>query len=200
MEPNGRSFGTKSIFLATILGLAFIAFKLFFGGPSESIGHTNFSRSVGVRKAVAVMSGATPATGNVTFEQPTSGGEVKISGKIKGLSPNALHGFHVHQYGNLTGGCDSAGPHFDLYGNKHGAPTAKIRHVGDLGNIKTDASGEADFALTDKVMSLEGPKNIIGRAIVVHVGQDDLGLGGTPESLINGNSGPRAACGVIGIA
>lgn len=36
------------------------------------------------------------------------------------------------------------------------------------------------------------------RAVVIHSGQDDLGLGGTPLSNTTGNSGSRVACGVIG--
>lgn len=36
------------------------------------------------------------------------------------------------------------------------------------------------------------------RAVVIHSGQDDLGLGGTPLSNTTGNSGARVACGVIG--
>ncbi len=39
---------------------------------------------------------------------------------------------------------------------------------------------------------------ICRRAIVVHAGTDDLGKGGTPLSLVNGNSGARVSCGVIG--
>jgi hypothetical protein len=37
------------------------------------------------------------------------------------------------------------------------------------------------------------------RAVVIHSGKDDLGLGGNAASLANGNSGVRIACGVIGI-
>lgn len=36
------------------------------------------------------------------------------------------------------------------------------------------------------------------RGIVLHSGEDDLGLGGSPLSNTTGNSGDRWACGVIG--
>lgn len=36
------------------------------------------------------------------------------------------------------------------------------------------------------------------RGIVVHAGEDDLGLGDSPLSKTTGNSGDRVACGVIG--
>ncbi|KIM43404.1 hypothetical protein M413DRAFT_18437 [Hebeloma cylindrosporum] len=149
-------------------------------------------------QAVVILRGDSSVSGTVTFEQPTSGGRVKVSGKLTGFPPNSLHGFHVHQLGDLTGGCASAGPHFDVYGKTHGAPTAAERHVGDLGNILADASGEVEFVITDKIISLNGLTSIDGRSVVVHAGEDDLGLGGDDESRKTGNAGARAACGVIG--
>lgn len=68
---------------------------------------------------------------------------IPLTHQISGLSPNAEHGFHVHQFGDISGGCNSTGGHFNPFNKTHGAPDAKIRHVGDLGNIKTDANGTA---------------------------------------------------------
>lgn len=50
--------------------------------------------------------------GNVSFTQNEPGGAVTIRGSILGLTPG-LHGFHVHEKGDLTGGCASAGGHFN---------------------------------------------------------------------------------------
>ena len=47
---------------------------------------------------------------------------------------------------------------------------------------------------------LYGPESVVGRAIVVHGGEDDLGLGHNASSLKSGNAGPRVACCVIGAA
>ena len=33
-----------------------------------------------------------------------------------------MHGFHVHEYGDLSNGCDSMGGHFNPLDNPHGAP------------------------------------------------------------------------------
>ena len=44
-----------------------------------------------------------------------------ISAKINGLK-TGLHGFHVHQYGNLTEGCKTAGPHYNPFNLTHGGP------------------------------------------------------------------------------
>lgn len=81
----------------------------------------------------------------------------------------------------------------------HGAPNASNRHVGDLGNIDANAEGVAYVNITDNLIALSGETNIIGRAVVVHAGEDDLGLGENEDSLVTGNAGGRVACGVIGI-
>ncbi|KAK0454197.1 superoxide dismutase [Desarmillaria tabescens] len=138
-------------------------------------------------------------TGSVIFQQDQSDGPVKVSGRIQGLDPSALRGFHVHEFGNLPGNCTSAGAHYNPFNTTHGAPTDDInhRHIGDLGNIKSDDKGVANLDFSDHIIKLEGPMSIIGRSVVVHTGTDDLGRGGTPLSLTTGNSGDRAACGVI---
>lgn len=46
---------------------------------------------------------------------------------------------------------------------------------------------------------LLGPRlSYYRRAVVVHVGTDDLGRGDNDDSKKTGNAGGRAACGVIG--
>ncbi|XP_073524417.1 superoxide dismutase [Cu-Zn] [Phyllobates terribilis] len=146
-------------------------------------------------KAVCVLKGTGNVTGVVHFNQ--DGGQVTVKGTITGLT-DGLHGFHIHAYGDNTNGCVSAGPHFNPYGKTHGAPEDDVRHVGDLGNI-TSKDGKADFEIKDKMISLEGPNNIVGRTAVVHEKEDDLGKGGDNESLVTGNAGGRLACGVVGI-
>jgi Cu-Zn family superoxide dismutase len=78
---------------------------------------------------------------------------------------------------------------------RHGGRSGPERHVGDLGNLEADSSGVATVSLIDTLISLDGPNSIIGRALVVHNGTDDLGWGGTET----GNPGEGVACGVIGI-
>jgi Cu-Zn family superoxide dismutase len=132
----------------------------------------------------------------ITQEKPDS--EVVVSGKISGLTPGN-HGFHIHEFGDNTNGCTSAGGHFNPFGKTHGAPTDDERHVGDLGNVVADEQGEATFEITDKLITLTGPQSVVGRSIVVHENEDDLGRGGQELSKTTGNAGGRLACGVIGI-
>lgn len=115
-------------------------------------------------------------------------------GSIRGLKPG-LHGFHVHQFGDLRKVDDgsSAGDHFAPHGHQHGRPDTESRHVGDLGNIEADVNGVAHVDKVDDVISLAGSNSILGRALVVHAGEDKF----TPPS---GDAGSRVAFGVIGVA
>ncbi|CAG9856849.1 unnamed protein product [Phyllotreta striolata] len=148
-------------------------------------------------KAVCVLKGE--VNGTVFFEQNDANSAVKVTGEITGLS-KGLHGFHVHEFGDNTNGCISAGAHFNPLGKEHGAPTASVRHVGDLGNVEAGQDGVARVNIQDSQISLEGPNSIVGRTVVVHADPDDLGLGGHELSKTTGNAGGRLACGVIGLA
>lgn len=140
-------------------------------------------------KAVLAPTAGNEASGTLTFAERD--GVVEVSGPIAGLKPGK-HGFHVHE----TGNCDCpdakcAGGHFAPAGNPHGAPSDAKRHVGDLGNVTADDSGVATIDIEDKVISLQGEHSIIGKAMVVHAGADDL------HSQPSGDSGDRVACGVV---
>jgi len=116
---------------------------------------------------------------------------VKISLNLKGLNPNSRHGFHVHEAGDLTDKCTSMCAHFNPYGKTHGCPGMRERHVGDLGNIETNAKGEAKYAFYDNVIKLRGKCNILGRGLIIHADEDDCGKGKNAESLKTGNAGKR---------
>ncbi|GAU87857.1 SOD_CuZN4 [Ramazzottius varieornatus] len=149
-------------------------------------------------KAVAILVGDSPVKGVIHFEQSAAGAPVKVTGEIKGLAPGE-HGFHVHEFGDLTNGCTSAGAHLNPHKKTHGAPQDTERHVGDLGNVIADSSGTVKVSIEDKMISLEGEHSIVGRAMVVHEKRDDLGKGNDEESKKTGNAGGRLACGVIGM-
>ena len=61
--------------------------------------------------AVATIRGDSKITGTVIFEQESESSPTTISWDITGNDPNAERGMHVHQFGDNTNGCTSAGPH-----------------------------------------------------------------------------------------
>ncbi|CAL5424135.1 unnamed protein product [Camellia sinensis] len=77
------------------------------------------------------------------------------------------------------------GPHFNPNGMTHGAPEDKISLV-----------GVAEATIVDNQMPLTEPNAVIGRALVVHVLEDDLGKGGHELSLSTGNAGGRWTIGM----
>ena len=99
-----------------------------------------------------------------------------------------------------TDGCKAAGSHFNPFDNTHGGPSDTTRHVGDLGNIVTpEGAGTTNIDMTDGIISLFDavPENILGRTLVIHQGEDDLGDGGDEGSSKTGNAGSRVACGIV---
>lgn len=110
-----------------------------------------------------------------------------------GLEPGT-HGLHIHEHGDCSApDGSSAGAHFAPDGDPHGAPrdAADAHHAGDLGNVTATEGGMAEKRMTDDELSLTGTYGVLGRAVVVHQGEDDL------VSQPSGNSGDPVACGVI---
>jgi len=139
--------------------------------------------------------------GTVRFIEDNKNNKIIIDVKIIGLKKNSLHGFHVHEAGDLTDKCTSMCAHFNPYKKNHGCPGLKERHVGDLGNLVADNKENANYIFYDDVIKLRGTKcNIIGRGLIIHEDEDDCGQGNNPDSLKTGNAGKRIACAVIGYA
>jgi len=134
------------------------------------------------------------ASGTATFSSAGKDG-VRITIEASGLKPNTQHGLHVHEKGDCSApDATSAGPHFSLQGQEHGPHEGDKYHAGDLGNLEADAQGKAKKTLVvpnSKLTLAAGPASVVGRAVVVHGGPDDL------KSQPAGNSGPRIACGVV---
>ena len=149
-------------------------------------------------RAIAVFN-TKKVKGTVYFTEDLKNDTVIIEIDIQGLKKNGFHGFHVHECGDLSEQCESMCSHFNPFGEKHGAPGAKVRHVGDLGNLKTSAEGIARYKQIDNMIKLRGSKaNIIGRGLIIHADEDDCGLGGQDDSLTTGHAGKRIACAIIG--
>ncbi|OQV23496.1 putative Superoxide dismutase (Cu-Zn) [Hypsibius exemplaris] len=156
------------------------------------------SPDVGPFAVVAVLTGNSTAKGVIHIDQPAPGQPSTITGQLTRLTPNSIHGFHVHGLGDLSKGCESAGAHYNPTKQTHGDPNSGPHHIGDLGNIASDANGVINVNIVSKDVQLTGQYSVVGRMILVHLVMDDLGMGGNTASLVTGNSGARLACGVLG--
>ena len=144
--------------------------------------------------AIAEMKNAAGQTvGTARFDEVPGG--VRIVLDIQGLPPGEK-GVHIHTVGK----CDppefaSAGAHFNPGGKKHGIDSPEGPHAGDLPNITIGANGAGRLETTTNRVTLgAGDTSLLdadGSAVVVHVAKDDFKTDPT------GNSGGRAACGVV---
>ncbi len=116
---------------------------------------------------------------------PTSSG-MELSGALRNL-PEGAHGLHIHQNDD----CASPGEHFAPTGKRHGDPGGAEHHLGDLGNVEADASNQAVVSIGVSGLALNGTNSILGHAMVVHAGPDDM------TSQPSGNSGDVIGCGII---
>ncbi len=134
-------------------------------------------------------------SGEVKFIQDSETSPVTIELKVFGAI--TIHGFHIHEKGTIEGGCAAAGAHYNPSNQVHGGPDTIIRHMGDLGNVKTTLGDAIISRFTNDKISLFGEYTIMGRTCVIHAQEDDLGKGKNEESKKTGNAGIRLACGVL---
>jgi Cu-Zn family superoxide dismutase len=125
---------------------------------------------------------------------PSSRGPLLVL-KLQGV-PAGTHGLHLHEAARCDPpGFESAGPHLNPTGRKHGVRNPAGPHTGDLPNVRARAGGEVDttLVLDGRVLAPNAAgAGTPGRALVLHALADDL------MTDPSGNSGVRIACGVLG--
>ena len=131
------------------------------------------------------------ASGSIRFTQLP--GKVLVSGEVRGLLPNTIHGFHIHEKGDCSSGDGmGTGGHFNPDGHAHGAATAAMHHAGDLPSLQADASGNARINFESATLAVgSGANDVLGRGLIVHKDPDDF------TTQPTGNSGARIACAAI---
>jgi Cu-Zn family superoxide dismutase len=192
-----------------------------------------------ITEAVAIFNG--PIYGSVTFKENRNSSWVTVKFDLVGFKKEGKIGCHVHEMGIIKSNiptrfsnsvstkytCMDAKGHFDpvniLKGSnyiKHGpriTNQGQSRHVGDLGNITVKKYGREYYCreiFRDPYIKLNGINSIIGRSLMIHEKEDDLGMGGLicydgnlyidnkkihKESQLTGNAGGRMSCSIIGI-
>ena len=116
-----------------------------------------------------------------------------IRGTVSELGLGA-HAIHVHAVGRCEPPFTTAGAHFNPDGRQHGFLNSRGPHLGDLPNIDTPASGRLTFEFLLPGVTLRGNNALVdpdGAAIIIHAARDDY------RTEPAGDSGARAACGVI---
>ncbi|XP_014845024.1 PREDICTED: extracellular superoxide dismutase [Cu-Zn] [Poecilia mexicana] len=148
-----------------------------------------------VRPSTSLPEGLPKVYGQVLFKQEQSEGKLQVLLRLNGFpaedapEPRAVH---IHQYGDLSRGCDSTGGHYNPFSVNH------PKHPGDFGNFVSQEGQISE--LIESEATLFGGLSALGRAVVIHEKRDDLGLGGDIGSLLHGNAGRRLACCVIGMS
>jgi len=150
--------------------------------------------------------------GTVHFHQCSDQSGTHVDIDLHNIQPGKIHAIHIHEHGDEREGCISLGGHWNPTIKTHGSLFLGMpSHSGDMiNNIKGNSKGKFKYAYHDPRINLRGDVNdsIIGRSVVIHQGNDDLGLGGMDpynphvrrESLKTGNAGKRMACSIIGRA
>lgn len=189
-----KSLKHTSKFLNLLYAVCGIALLSSCGGGSSEYQDPTGSE---LTSAVAVLNPTDGSnTRGVVYFNTMEDGKVRVVADISGLTPNSYHGFHIHEYGDLSAADGtSAGGHYNPEGHEHGAPGIGNHHAGDLGNVEADAMGNARKEMTVDFITVNGSDNpILGRGIILHAGEDDL------VSQPTGAAGARIAQGVIGVA
>lgn len=167
--------------------------------------------SVGEAELTATLEDAAGREiGVVGMDPGPEGTVVSVVLTDSGLEPG-FHGLHVHAVGecevdsqspsdpSTTGDFLSAGAHIGADASDHPS------HAGDLPPLLVTSTGGATLQVVTEGFTVDDVTDADGSAVVVHEGADDLANiperyapeGPDEETLSGGDSGARAACGVL---
>ncbi len=97
-----------------------------------------------------------------------------IIGEVEGMQ-GGLHGFKIHEFGDLEYGCKSTGDVYNPYGGPHGNSHQDIteRRVGDIEQLQVRWNATGGYKNRDALVMLSGPQSVIGRSMVIYERKDD---------------------------
>lgn len=128
--------------------------------------------------------------GTVNFSEKN--GMVTMVGTVTGLE-EGQHAIHIHEKADCSAeDGTSSGGHWNPTGQPHGAWGDDTGyHKGDIGNLTANANGRATITKTTDEWCIgcgDETKDILGKAIIVHIGVDDL------KTQPTGAAGARIGC------
>ncbi len=161
--------------------------------PKKKKENTENATLLTPKKSVAINLNAksgSETSGMVSFEETDSG--VKMVAHINGLEPG-MHAIHIHQKADCSSeDGKSSGGHWNPTFKNHGAWGDEAGyHKGDIGNFTANEEGHGmiEFQTDEWCLGCDDDtKNILGKAIIVHQGKDDM------VSQPSGAAGARVSC------
>lgn len=180
----------------TIIIVATLAVLAVSGSYLQAGGGNPVAEAHAVRARVNLRDAEHARVGSAKLTQ--RGDDVLVSVTTHGLTPG-FHGFHVHAVGVCEAPFTSAGGHFDLPGNTHPA------HSGDMPVLLINADGTGEARFKTQSFGISDLFDADGSAIIIHAGPDNYAniptrysaSGPDATTLATGDSGARAACGVV---
>ena len=129
-------------------------------------------------------------SGEVSFTEKD--GVVNMEAHIYGLDPGT-HAIHLHEKADCSSpDGKSTGGHWNPTFEQHGAWKEESGfHRGDIGNFEADDNGHGMIKFSTDLWCIDCDdpiKNIVGKAVIVHQGADDL------ISQPSGAAGSRVSC------
>ena len=129
-------------------------------------------------------------SGEVSFTEKD--GVVSMEAHIYGLDPGT-HAIHLHEKADCSSpDGKSTGGHWNPTFEQHGAWKKESGfHRGDIGNFEADDNGHGMIKFSTDLWCIDCDdpiKNIVGKAVIVHQGADDL------ISQPSGAAGSRVSC------
>ena len=159
--------------------------------PAEPAASDTVESAPHAAATLAAKSGS-GVNGTATFS--VENGQVVMRISIAGAIPGE-HAFHLHEVGDCSSDDGkSAGGHWNPTAQDHGKlGESEQFHYGDTGNltIAEDGTGSAEIRGSVWTLGDGGQGDVVGRAVVVHAGEDDF------VTQPTGAAGGRIACGVI---
>ncbi|RAJ12630.1 superoxide dismutase family protein [Arenibacter echinorum] len=128
--------------------------------------------------------------GEVSFTEEN--GTVSMNANLSGLTPGE-HAIHIHEKADCSSADGkSTGGHWNPTFAPHGEwGSTEGYHRGDIGNFTADAEGNAtvEFSTDEWCIGCgDETKNLIGKGIIVHEGEDDF------VTQPTGDAGGRISC------